>query len=80
MSDVSREQFNEEMLRLVTMWRYTARLGRVKTIYGLRPWWKALCHWVSEGNEALTIKTLKAFPRALKFSIRTRSLEGTLWV
>ena len=61
-------------------WEKVLRRGRVRTTYGLRPWWKALCKWCVAGNEALTIKTIKAFPRALWFSIRTRSMEGTLWL
>lgn len=58
----------------------TNLLGKIQTIYGLRPWWKALCGWVMTGNIRLTLKTLKAFPRAVSFSIRTRSWEGTLWI
>ena len=63
-------------------WTYWAIRSRhcVETIYGLKPWWRALCKWCVAGNEALALKTLKAFPRAIWFSLRTKSWEGTLWI
>jgi len=53
---------------------------RVRTTYGIKPWWRALCKWCVAGNEALALKTLKAFPRAIWFSLKTKSWEGTLWI
>ena len=48
------------------------------TIYGLRPWWKAVCWWWNLGDRRTAARVFfGSFVRAARWSWRYRALEAS---